>query len=65
MVPFDATNKNRLVPNMLAAGANRKITLIRIFSEKLFVQLQKFINSISFLILSFFPDVPSEEVSFN
>ena len=27
MLPFHATNKKRLVPNMLAAGAKRKIAL--------------------------------------
>ena len=42
--------KNRLVPSMLAAGANRKIAAITFFFQKLFVQLQRFIYSIGFLI---------------
>ena len=42
--------KNRVVPSMLAAGANRKIAPVRIFLWERFVQLQRFIYSVSFFL---------------
>ena len=58
--------KNWLVPSMVGswtAGANRKLALLRIFLQKLFVQLQRFIYSISFFTAIFFYEPPHKRLA--
>ena len=58
---------NRLLPSMLAAGANRKIALVRNLSENEFVQSQRFLFANSFFSFIFIipPPLPLQMVNFD
>ena len=60
--------KTRLVPNMLAAGANRKIAPVRIFLQNDLCNSNSLFIPSAFLFFLFFlstSHVPSQNVSFN